>query len=139
MTKNRILAGLCAATALTLAPQAVAAQDSTDAAAAAEKPLTIEPQVRTRDMTGTFGGQRVSYRATIAETVLKADDGKPEAVIVTTSYVKQPRDTARPVFFLFNGGPGSGSVWLQMGAFGPKRVAIPSDARDDGAPHDDEG
>ncbi len=36
--------------------------------------------------------------------------------------------------FLFNGGPGSGSVWLQMGAFGPKRVAIPSDARDDGAP-----
>ena len=134
MTKNRILAGLCAATALALAPQAVAAQDSTDAAAAAEQTLTIEPQVRTRDMTGTFGGQRVSYRATIAETVLKADDGKPEAVIVTTSYVKQPRDTARPVFFLFNGGPGSGSVWLQMGAFGPKRVAIPSDARDDGAP-----
>ena len=134
MTKNRILAGLCAATALTLAPQAVAAQDSTDAAAAAEQPLTIEPQVRTRDMTGTFGGQRVSYRATIAETVLKADDGKPEAVIVTTSYVKQPRDTSRPVFFLFNGGPGSGSVWLQMGAFGPKRVAIPCDARDDGAP-----
>jgi len=110
VTKNRILAGLCAATALTLAPQAVAAQDSTDAAAAAEQTLTIEPQVRTRDMTGTFGGQRVSYRATIAETVLKADDGKPEAVIVTTSYVKQPRDTSRPVFFLFNGGPGSGSV-----------------------------
>ncbi len=41
---------------------------------------------------------------------------------------------SRPVTFLFNGGPGSGSVWLQMGAFGPKRVAIPSDARDDGAP-----
>ena len=133
MTKNRILAGLCAATALTLAPQAVAAQDSTDAAAAAEQTLTIEPQVRTRDMTGTFGGQRVSYRATIAETVLKADDGKPEAVIVTTSYVKQPRDTSRPVFFLFNGGPGSGSLWLHMGAFGPKRVVLP-DAQDDGAP-----
>ncbi|MEO0419215.1 MAG: peptidase S10, partial [Pseudomonadota bacterium] len=37
-------------------------------------------------------------------------------------------------FFIYNGGPGSGSVWLQMGAFGPKRVAIPSDAKDDGAP-----
>ena len=48
--------------------------------------------------------------------------------------MKEPRDPARPVTFLFNGGPGSGSVWLQMGAFGPKRVAIPSDARDDGAP-----
>ncbi|HCH96200.1 MAG TPA: peptidase S10, partial [Erythrobacter sp.] len=104
--------------------------DSVEAAA----PAAIEPQVRTRDMVGTFGGQRVSYRATIAETVLEADDGKPEAVVVTTSYVKDPRDTSRPVFFLFNGGPGSGSVWLQMGAFGPKRVAIPSDARDDGAP-----
>lgn len=131
MKSSRILAAICAASAVALAPHAALAQDdSVEAAASA----AIEPQVRTRDMVGTFGGQRVSYRATIAETVLEADDGKPEAVIVTTSYVKQPRDTARPVFFLFNGGPGSGSVWLQMGAFGPKRVAIPSDARDDGAP-----
>ncbi|WP_332770893.1 S10 family peptidase, partial [Phenylobacterium sp.] len=34
----------------------------------------------------------------------------------------------------FNGGPGSGSVWLHMGAFGPKRVVVPSDAKDDAAP-----
>ncbi|HCJ80665.1 MAG TPA: peptidase S10, partial [Erythrobacter sp.] len=131
MKSSRILAAICAASAVALAPHAALAQDDSVEAAA---PAAIEPQVRTRDMVGTFGGQRVSYRATIAETVLEADDGKPEAVIVTTSYVKQPRDTSRPVFFLFNGGPGSGSVWLQMGAFGPKRVAIPSDARDDGAP-----
>ncbi|MBU2588975.1 MAG: peptidase S10, partial [Alphaproteobacteria bacterium] len=65
---------------------------------------------------------------------LTSEDGKAEAVIVTTSYIKTPADPARPVFFIYNGGPGSGSVWLQMGAFGPKRVAIPSDARDDGAP-----
>ncbi|HBQ54728.1 MAG TPA: peptidase S10, partial [Erythrobacter sp.] len=130
MKSSRILAAICAASAVALAPHAALAQDDSVEAAA---PAAIEPQVRTRDMVGTFGGQRVSYRATIAETVLEADDGKPEAVIVTTSYVKQPRDTSRPVFFLFNGGPGSGSVWLQMGAFGPKRVAIPSDARDDGA------
>ena len=94
----------------------------------------VVPQVRTRDLVGTFGGQRIAYRATVGETVLKSDDGTPEAVIVTTSYVKSPRDTSRPVFFIYNGGPGSGSVWLQMGAWGPKRVAIPSDARDDGAP-----
>ena len=131
MKSSRILAAICAASAVALAPHAALAQDDSVEAAA---PAAIEPQVRTRDMVGTFGGQRVSYRATIAETVLEADDGKPEAVVVTTSYVKDPRDTSRPVFFLFNGGPGSGSVWLQMGAFGPKRVAIPSDARDDGAP-----
>ncbi len=118
---------LAAGAALALATP-LAAQDEVAPAA------SIEPQTVTRDLTGTFGGQRVSYRATVSETVLSSDEGTPEAVIVTTSYVKQPRDTSRPVFFLFNGGPGSGSVWLQMGAFGPKRVAIPSDARDDGAP-----
>ena len=35
---------------------------------------------------------------------------------------------SRPVTFLFNGGPGSATVWLHMGAFGPKRVVTPSDA-----------
>ena len=132
MKSSRILASICAASTMLMAPHAAIAQ--ADKPAATDKAGGIEPQVRTRSMTGTFGGQRVSYRATMAETVLESDDGKPEAVIVTTSYVKDPRDSSRPVFFLFNGGPGSGSVWLQMGAFGPKRVAIPSDARDDGAP-----
>ncbi len=121
--------------ALTLAAVAVpvAAQDSSPKSEAA-KPAAPVAQIKTRDLSGTFGGQRVAYRATIADTILTSDDGKPEAVIVTTSYVKTPADPSRPVFFIYNGGPGSGSVWLQMGAFGPKRVAIPSDARDDGAP-----
>lgn len=94
----------------------------------------VEPQVRSTRMSGVFGGQRINYSATIGETIMKGDDGTPKAAIVTTSYVKEPRDPSRPVTFLFNGGPGSGTVWLMMGAFGPKRVAIPSDARDDGAP-----
>ena len=125
-----VAASLLAGAATMITPAAVA-QDKPEAAVPA---LSIDPQIRTRDMTGTFGGQRVSFRTTVQENVLSSDDGKPEAVIVTTSYVKQPRDTTRQVFFLFNGGPGSGSVWLQMGAFGPKRVGIPADARDDGAP-----
>ena len=72
--------------------------------------------------------------AIFAEIVPQVVKHTPEAVLVTTSYVKAGNNPSRPVFFLFNGGPGSGSVWLMMGAFGPKRVAIPSDARDDGAP-----
>lgn len=102
-----------------------------------DKPAKVEtvvPQAHTTRHSGTFGGQKISYSATIAETILSAADGTQKAAIVTTSYLKEPRDPSRPVTFLFNGGPGSGSVWLQMGAFGPKRVAIPSDARDDGAP-----
>lgn len=94
----------------------------------------ITPQVQTRNLSGTFGDQRVSYRATIGETILTDENGKQEAVIVTTSYIKTPVDASRPVFFIYNGGPGSGSVWLQMGAWGPKRVDVPGDGTDDGAP-----
>jgi carboxypeptidase C (cathepsin A) len=83
---------------------------------------------------GTFGGQRINYVATAGETFLKDKDGNPRASIFSISYVREGRDPNRPVTFLFNGGPGSGSLWLHMGAFGPKRVAIPSDARDDAAP-----
>ncbi len=92
------------------------------------------PQVAVTRHAGTFGGVRMNYVATAGETYLKAEDGTPRASITSYSYVKEPRDPSRPVTFLFNGGPGSGSVWLHMGAFGPKRVAIPSNARDDGAP-----
>jgi carboxypeptidase C (cathepsin A) len=130
--KTHFLTALAASAAFALALPAPLAAQATEAAAKASDRIT--PQVRTTQHTGTFGGVRVPYTATIAETILEGDDGKQEAVIVTTSYVKSPRDKSRPVFFIYNGGPGSGSVWLQMGAFGPKRVAIPSDARDDGAP-----
>ncbi len=97
-------------------------------------PADRAPNVSVTRHAGTFGGQRMSYTATAGETFLRAEDGTPRAAIFSVSYVKEPRDPNRPVTFLFNGGPGSGSVWLHMGAFGPRRVAIPSDARDDGAP-----
>ena len=125
--------------ALALLASPSVAQDKKPAAAAekdkaAEPVEKVIPQKHSTHLTGTFGGQRVNYTATIGETILAADDGTQKAAIVTTAYIKDGRDPARPVTFLFNGGPGSGSVWLQMGAFGPKRVAVPSDARDDGAP-----
>ncbi|WP_234033757.1 S10 family peptidase [Qipengyuania gaetbuli] len=132
MTFRTLAAGLAAASAFAMIPQAATAQDKAEKAEKSAREIT--PQVQSRELSGTFGGQRIAYKATVGETILTGDDGKQEAVIVTTSYVKSPRDTSRPVFFIYNGGPGSGSVWLQMGAWGPKRVAIPSDARDDGAP-----
>lgn len=92
------------------------------------------PSVSTTRHKGVFGGVPVSYTAIAGETYLKDKDDKPAAAIFSTSYIKDgPVDPRRPVTFLFNGGPGSGSVWLHMGAFGPKRVRIP-DAKDDGAP-----
>ena len=124
-------------------PAALSAQAATPAKPAvppaketpkAERSEEVVPQVVRTMHQGTFGGQRMRFSATIGETIVKNKDGVAEVAVVTTAYVKEPRDPGRPVTFLFNGGPGSGSVWLQMGAFGPKRVAIPADARDDGAP-----
>ena len=61
---------------------------------------------------------------------------KPEAAMFYTAYFKQGAPSAaRPITFLFNGGPGSSTVWLRMGAFGPVRV-VTADARHaPGAPY----
>lgn len=79
---------------------------------------------------GIFNGQRVSYRAVVGDIQLKRDDGSPYVSLFTTSYLREGVDdpTSRPVTFVFNGGPGSSSVWLHMGLFGPRRVVVPSDA-----------
>jgi carboxypeptidase C (cathepsin A) len=121
------------AASLLAASSALLAQPAPAPAGEADRPAD-RPIVSVTRHSGTFGGRRIAYTATAAETFLKAADGTPRASLFTISYVKEPRDPARPVTFLFNGGPGSGSLWLHMGAFGPKRVAIPSDARDDGGP-----
>jgi carboxypeptidase C (cathepsin A) len=126
-------ASVALALALSAAPAAAQKADDQDAAAK-EAPAVNAPTVSITRHSGTFGGQRINYTATAGETYLKAEDGTPRAAIFSTSYVKDGKDPNRPVTFLYNGGPGSGSVWLHMGAFGPKRVAIPSDGTDDGAP-----
>lgn len=94
------------------------------------------PVVSVTRHSGRFNNQVVNYKAVAGETYLKDKDGKPLAAIFSTAYVKEgvTDPTSRPVTFLFNGGPGSGSLWLHMGAFGPKRVVLPSDGKDDGAP-----
>lgn len=121
------------AAAIALAP--AGAQDRpADKPAEKAAPAIPDPVVSVTRHTGTFGGQRVAFTATAGETYLKAEDGTPKAAIFSVAYVREPRDPARPVTFLFNGGPGSGSLWLHMGAFGPKRVAIPGNGTDDGAP-----
>ena len=56
--------------------------------------------------------------------------GEPLAAVMATSYVrKDAAPASRPVCFAFNGGPGSASIWLHLGALGPKRVVT----RDDGS------
>lgn len=103
------------------------------------KPEIDPPVVSKTQHSGTFNGVKISYTATAGETHIRNKDGDPVAAIYSTAYVKNgvKDQRARPVSFIYNGGPGSASVWLHMGVFGPKRINIPSDARDDGAgPYD---
>ncbi len=100
---------------------------------AAETPIP-EPQSFVTEHSGRFNGVAMRYRVTAGETYLRDKDGKPKASIFTFAYTRTDSKGPRPVTFVWNGGPGSASVWLHIGTFGPRRVSVPSDARHPGAP-----
>ncbi|WP_414828997.1 S10 family peptidase [Alteromonas sp. H39] len=83
-----------------------------------------------------INGETVKYSVHAGDTHLKDKDGKPSASIFSIAYIREDVDnrSTRPLMFVFNGGPGSSSVWMHMGLFGPKRVVLPSDAEQVGAP-----
>lgn len=98
------------------------------AQAAAQSPEAAAQPVQRFESTGqaTIGGMRVRYRALVEETQVTNDSGEPTASLVSTSYLRSdvPDDAIRPIVFVFNGGPGSAGLWLQMGLVGPRRVAL---------------
>ncbi|XWN30418.1 MAG: peptidase S10 [Devosia sp.] len=81
-----------------------------------------------------LNNQPFHYRAIACETHLSDEDGKPTASVFSISYLAEEESEGRPVTFVFNGGPGSSSMWLHMGAFGPRRVVVPPDGGTAGAP-----
>ena len=75
-----------------------------------------------------IGGKKVDYTAHTGYLDLKNDTGKFIAKIFFVYYRKEGEDAAkRPITFAFNGGPGSASLWLHMGALGPKIVQLKDD------------
>ncbi|GAC16363.1 S10 family peptidase [Aliiglaciecola lipolytica] len=84
---------------------------------------------------GKFNGHNVSYQINAGDSHLVDKEGKPKASIFHIAYTRTNVKNAekRPLLFVFNGGPGSSSVWMHMGLFGPKRVVLPSDAERVGA------
>jgi len=73
----------------------------------------------------TVNGKALSYTATTGRLPLKRGDGKIEAEMFFVAYTLDGQAAGqRPLTFAFNGGPGSASVWLHMGALGPKRVVL---------------
>jgi len=105
-----------------------------------EKRIAQSPVVSTGSVT-LADGRRLNYQTDCEFLpVLKggfgAERGDPEAAVFTTAYTLTELDGgARPVCFAFNGGPGSSSVWLHLGALGPKRVVVPDDASMPASPY----
>lgn len=70
----------------------------------------------------------ITYTARAAQIPLRNDAGDVECMMFYVAYTKEGADPkTRPVTFAFNGGPGSATLWLHMGALGPKRAPMPDD------------
>jgi carboxypeptidase C (cathepsin A) len=83
-----------------------------------------------------LNGKSLSYTATTGRLPLKREDGKTEAEMFFVAYTLDGQDAGkRPLTFAFNGGPGSASVWLHMGALGPKRVVLQANGFMPAAPY----
>ena len=85
---------------------------------------------------GSFGGKRLRYEAVVEEIIVPDRQGRPAASLVSFSYLqRQPRPApARPVLFVFNGGPGSASIWTHFGMLGPRQVRFADPVRPPTAP-----
>lgn len=77
----------------------------------------------------TIDGVDVPYTATAGRTILREEEGKKKASFFSVAYTRDGVEdpATRPIVFCFNGGPGSSSVWLHLGAFGPRRVLLDDD------------
>ena len=119
-----VIAALTAAAVLGLSPGAGAADAPAKPDAAADKPgLPPFPADASVQQTIHLGGKTLSYTATVGSLPVRDAEGKKIAEVVFTAYsLDGPRDPSRPVTFAFNGGPGAASVYLNLGAIGPKRI-----------------
>ena len=88
-------------------------------------PVPEDKVVQTKH-SARIGGQEIKYTATAGMLVMKDEEGKPKASVFYMAYTRDDVTDVgqRPIMFTFNGGPGSSSVWLHLGAFGPRRVEM---------------
>lgn len=138
---KRILSGLTAFVVLSLAAVGVAWAVPAPAPAPAVQEKThpgkegrkVEPlRVPVEEKTvithhaAVIQGTRIQYTVRTGTLVLKKETGKPEASIFYIAYTRDNvgDPSRRPLTFAFNGGPGSSSVWLHLGALGPRRIKM---------------
>ncbi|MGA9294906.1 MAG: hypothetical protein WCE54_10745 [Ignavibacteriaceae bacterium] len=113
----------------------LANKTSTDSTALKQEAQKSEKSVT--DHLIQINGKTIKYTATAGTLILKDKEGNPEASMDYFAYVaKDGNEKQRPITFAFNGGPGSSSIWLHMGAFGPKRIVIADTTQSPPPPYD---
>ena len=146
-----LLAGLAALLLISAAAPGWAADDDSDTPAAADKkdsqedkidaatarpPITEAPVTTTHTI--TVRGAPMTYKATAGTLTIRDEEGKPIASLFYVAYTLPPGKAGlakRPLTFLYNGGPGSSSVWLHMGSIGPMRMRTASPGATGPAPY----
>ncbi|MGB8840914.1 MAG: peptidase S10 [Aliidongia sp.] len=164
-TASLLIAAMSLAAPCLLSPIAASAADAPKEKEAEHagpsakfQPLVAEEKLSEGSV--TIGGRKIDYQAAVGTLIVhpkgwddvpqdpnateKAgrgddEDAKNPTAIAAMSYVAyfahgKPGQN-RPITFVYNGGPGSATVWLHMGAFGPKRVVTPDDSHAPAAPY----
>ncbi|HET7268948.1 MAG TPA: peptidase S10 [Oleiagrimonas sp.] len=106
----------------------------------AAAPARVSPQAVKTSGSVTVDGERIDYDA-VAGTLILHEGGDqtaaPTVSMFYTAYFKQDAKAGqRPVMFIYNGGPGSATMWLHMGAFGPRRVITADHTHTPAAPYE---
>lgn len=115
-------------------PAPEAHQDHPQAQAEASTPIPPEKSSVTHH-TMTLDGRQLNYTATAGTLLIRDQDDKPYGSIFYVAYTLDGADAkTRPVSFLYNGGPGSATLWLHMGSFSPVRVVTDSPKATAGPP-----
>lgn len=117
----RIVAIALALAVMAMPAHAAEKTDKPDSA-----PVTAKERTVVTHHTAEINGRTIRYTATAGTQFLKDDKDKPIASLFYVAYtrdgVRHPEK--RPIIYIFNGGPGSSSVWLHLGAFGPRKVVF---------------
>ena len=127
------LAGVCVAPAF-----AAEIKESDVKPAALSEDPNLKAQQSTTESSVTIGGRKIDYKAVAGTIILTGKDEDktdPTASMFYVAYFKHDDKGKRPVTFFYNGGPGSSTVWLHMGAFGPRRVITADDQHTPAAPY----
>jgi carboxypeptidase C (cathepsin A) len=140
--KKRLSLALLALIFCAVQPRRLPAQDTkkpekAEAQKTAAETPTPKEESSVTEHTLRVAGQEIPYKATAGTILLKDDQGEATASMFYVAYTRSDvKDLSqRPIAFLYNGGPGSSTVWLHMGAFGPKRVVTTNAAPTPPAPY----